>query len=366
MTPPEPRPLRVLHVVESYGGGVASALHDYVRAVPEAEHHLVRAVRPGTWVAGNEDAFYASVSDLPARSPVKAMRTIREEALRKHVDLVHAHSSFAGGLTRLAVRSTRFPVVYTPHCFAFERLDVSWAARLAYRSVENILSLNTTVLAGCSRHETACGQRMIGHPHAVYVPNIAEGVQPHHVNVPEAEIDVVGVGRLGPQKAPHWFAEAVDQLQASFPRRIRATWVGGGEGPAEAELRSRGIEVTGWVSRADATRLVAGARAYLHTAAWEGAPMSILEAVALGVPTVVRQIPSLDEVPAAAAARTPADAAGILRMLLDPSSDFGTEVLREWRTTFRSNTASEQRAALLHAYELATMAHGPGERHRTR
>ena len=31
----------VLHVVEAFGGGVAAAVRDYARAVPECEHHLL-------------------------------------------------------------------------------------------------------------------------------------------------------------------------------------------------------------------------------------------------------------------------------------------------------------------------------------
>jgi glycosyltransferase involved in cell wall biosynthesis len=54
------------------------------------------------------------------------------------------------------------------------------------------------------------------------------------------------------------------------------------------------VHVTGWLPRADALSLLATAHVYLHTAAWEGSPITLLEAADLRVPVVARSIPALD------------------------------------------------------------------------
>ena len=56
-------------------------------------------------------------------------------------DVIHAHSSKAGAVTRLArLLHPRVPVVYTPHGYAFAGYFSRPAERLAYRWVERILA----------------------------------------------------------------------------------------------------------------------------------------------------------------------------------------------------------------------------------
>src|SRR5215218_2275472 len=88
------------------------------------------------------------------------------------------------------------------------------------------------------------------------------------------------LGRLLPQKGPNFFRRAVELSQAlALP--LRWIWVGGGEAADERALRDAGAEVTGWLSRSQALGWLATADVYVHTASWEGLPVSVLEAAAL-------------------------------------------------------------------------------------
>ena len=75
-----------------------------------------------------------------------------------------------------------------------------------------------------------------------------------------------------------------------------------------------GVEVTGWLEQDVAVKEIADCDVYLHTAAWEGYPMTILEAFELGMPVVARTIHALTSEPRGA--RLVADPAAAITELL--------------------------------------------------
>ena len=60
--------------------------------------------------------------------------------------------------------------------------------------------------------------------------------------------------------------------------------------------------MTGWLPRSEAIRLLAESTAYVHTARWDGAPMTMIEAHALGLPQVAISTPAVADGPALVAA----------------------------------------------------------------
>lgn len=50
---------------------------------------------------------------------IKKIRSIRKIIKRRHPDIVYCHSSFAGGLGRMAAAGLPCKVVYNPHGWAF-------------------------------------------------------------------------------------------------------------------------------------------------------------------------------------------------------------------------------------------------------
>src|SRR5437764_76803 len=96
------RPRRILHVIESFGGGSEAAMRQFVLSTPQFEHHLLRAVRVGEYVEGESLSEFASVADLPS-ALLGRSRAIRDAVSKKGIDVVHAHSSFAGALVRISI-----------------------------------------------------------------------------------------------------------------------------------------------------------------------------------------------------------------------------------------------------------------------
>lgn len=332
---------RVLHVAESFGGGVATAMSEYLRSTSELEHHLLYGRRAQLTPDLLEP--YASATELT--SARAAIGAVRRAVAKVRPDVVHAHSSFAGAYVRLAMRRGRPRVVYTPHCFAFERRDIGVPVRMGYRAAERLLALNTDVIAGCSRYERDLGASWIGAERAVYLPNIARCDDVP--DAPGARRRVVGLGRLDPQKDPMWFADAAGRITSD----AELLWIGGGDESVAAQLRERGVEVTGWVPRGEALALLAGARVYLQSSAWEGFPMAILESSALGVPAVIRQLQAVPESPRELTAADPAAAAEIVNRLLDEPAAHD-DAVRQWHEALAENNPQTQRERLLTAYGI--------------
>lgn len=346
----------VLHVTEAFGGGVAAAIHTYAELIPEAEHHvLVRERQDAPLTRGGWRDSFAEVSFLP-QGHRAAIRATREHIRQLRPAVVHSHSSYAGFYARMV--SQAFPdvrQVYTPHGWGFTRLDKSWAHRGAYWTVEALLSRRTDALAACSPDEESAAPRLGKRMSVTYVPNTApedlmQSTEVPAVPAPEGEgLLVVGAGRLGPQKDPEFFAQAIRSVRLAG-HQIRAQWVGGGDPEAEQRLRDQGIDVTGWTSPRQTVAMLARADLYLHTARWEGFPLTVLEAHERRVPTVLRDIKSFSEIPWTLKLREPED---LSQAWSELATDFGRAMLLQGAdVALAENTRLVQERRLREAYGM--------------
>lgn len=281
---------RVLHVTEAMGGGITSALAAYARSTPDVDHHLVFCERGDFRTGQSLEENFASISNV-GRGPRALYRAIPEALKRVRPDILHLHSAWAGAVGRL--RSPRVPIIYTPHSFFFERANLSVIPRATARQIERLLAGRTSIAACVSPYETELAQGL--GMRAQYVPNEAGQLPPDLVRAwggERARREVVTVGRLSAQKDPAFFLQVVRDVRA---RGVDVQWVWAGDGDDECktQLQSLGVEVTGWAARDVTLNRVATSSLYLHTAAWEGSPMTLLEAEEIGVPIVARSIPAL-------------------------------------------------------------------------
>jgi hypothetical protein len=170
--------LLVVHVTESFASGVAAAIRDFVRNCPSADHCLVYSARAEAAVTAAEYADFDQIVELPNGhlARVRFIRKLVGDLGRPA--LIHAHSSKAGAYVRLGIRRSGHPIVYSPHCYAFERLDVSWPVRQLFRAVEWMLSFNTTGYATCSFREAELSHWPLSRPNVVVVPNVARVDRP--------------------------------------------------------------------------------------------------------------------------------------------------------------------------------------------
>ncbi|MEQ4715450.1 glycosyltransferase family 4 protein [Nonomuraea sp. B19D2] len=167
---------------------------------------------------------------------------------------------------------------------AFGRFLEGPVARWSYRRHESVAVSPSTVRAMRER---------LGWDGPVHiVPNGVSIARPADV-VKSPAPRLVCLGRLVAHKRVHLLLDAVTQLRERWPG-LTVDVIG--RGPEEARLRARlpeGVTLHGYLPEEDKARLVARAWVHVSASQGEGWGLSVLEAAALGVPTVAFDVDGL-------------------------------------------------------------------------
>lgn len=294
----------VVHVVESLGAGTATAVGQYV-GVPDVEHRLLGRIRAGSFVA---EPWLERMQARLCHSPL-ALLVLWLRERRRDVDVVHAHSTVAGLITRVFRHPTAV-TVYSPHGMAalHHRRPL---VRAVLQRAERLLARRADVIAVVGEAERAevsallPGARVVLVPHALVAP---DGVRRRR----DRAAAVVAVGRLSHQKAPETVADLPERLA---DLGLEWTWVGEGDVERQQALVAGGWTVLGWRPHAEVQKLVEDALVLLHPARYEGFPLAVVEALALGTPVVARAIGPLQGLAGTALFEEEGESAGLVRRL---------------------------------------------------
>ncbi len=331
-----------MHVVESYEGGVEVAIKSYIEnSPPHIEHCLLYGLRPyrvyEDWAVSSE-----LLSLSLSKNPIKSYFSIRKHYRKWRPDIVHLHSSYAGLVGRLTMIPRR-KILYSPHGYAFQRTDVNAVLRTCYLLIEYLLSLRCKATVVCGFGEQKLAESLLNKT-VICAPNFASIAQDQKP-FQDKTFDLVMAGRLTPSKDPCFFIETVKAL--SKKPDLKVLWIGDGDQDQVARLKKHGIELTGWVSGDEVINYLSRANVYFHSAAWEGNPISVLEAAELGLPILVRDITAFCDLPSDSKASSPKHAAQLIIDHLDGQTDKLFNVRDQINA---NNTQLMQSEALAKAY----------------
>jgi glycosyltransferase involved in cell wall biosynthesis len=306
--------VRVLEVLEAAAGGALRHLFQIAEHIDKDTFELTAAVSPLRMRATERDlarlrAAGVRVELLPMKRRIApladaaALRRLARLIREGGFDVVHAHSSKAGFLARVAARRAGVRrVFYTPHAFAFQRGGpLGWC----YRQLERLGARFGGVLVAVSPSEghLALGCRLTTEDRLRVIPNnippppelTAEDRRRARaaLALPPDGMVLGTVGRLVPQKDPLGLVEATALLVTSHQARL----VFVGDGPLERktmELAERlGIRdrVLFAGFREEPGPLFAAFDVYVQPSRWEGLPYALLEAMGRGLPVVATDVP---------------------------------------------------------------------------
>lgn len=306
--------MRICFVLEASGGGAGRHVLDLSRGLVARGHevHLVYSpVRAEPIFLESLREARVSLSQLDIQRGIgpadlkSAWQLGRLLSEKGPFDVVHAHSSKAGAVLRLAP-GHHGKIVYTPH--AFRSLDPTTRPlpRAFFDIVESLLALRTDALILVSQDE--CDHALRAGISARKLHVIRNSIPPlalrpraevrRELRVADGEVVVGFVGRFSYQKAPEIFVEALEDVMAVQPRVV-AVMVGDGDQRPEVARRVAASPF------ADRFRLVGARRSadYLAgfdllamTSRYEAMSYVMLEALAAHLPLVTTPVAGAGEI----------------------------------------------------------------------
>jgi len=334
----------VLHVTECFEGGVGKAIRSYADNTDAFEHQLLAV---GNDVDDERNlSRFARVTDLED-GLWKRVSQIRQIASAGGADLIHAHSSWAGVYARL--RSMSVPIVYEPHGYAFEM--ASRVRRLSYFSAERLLGLRRiAATAVLSPREELLARTVSPGSSVILIPNsptIARYLSdPAEALIRPAPI-ITMIGRVCAQKDPEYFVRLLEEVRVGIPD-ARGRWIGDGDFHAVEVLKAAGVEVTGWRDPKSLTAKLDETSVYVHTAQYEGFPLSVLDAAARRVPIHARAIPAFDGSPIAQHLTVRDHADAVVRTVEDPEHRASIVSLGEELLALMNSSEQENKLTTLY------------------
>lgn len=233
-------------------------------------------------------------------SPLRVLAAVRAllQLIRKHKpDILHAHSSVAGVVARIAGRLAGVPVVYTVHGFGFKpeapRLQ-RWAAWIAEWPLARI----TDHMICVSEYERQLARKLPIAPDRLSVVLNAVAETSHLADPRHRPVRVVMVARLAPPKRHDLLLEALALIRNQLGYEVPASLIGGGPALEPCHVLARklnlqAVEFMGDVN--DVPRRLAQHHIFVLMSDHEGLPISIIEAMRAGLAIVASDLPGIRE-----------------------------------------------------------------------
>lgn len=274
---------KILMVCEAFGGGVFTYVTQLCNdMVGNFEVYLAYSIRPQTPKNYRDfldpkvhliELKYVGVNGfVNIKNDIKGIKELRNIEKEINPDIIHLHSSIAGGIGRLAYKGKNNAVLYTPHGYAHILMGKGMKS-IVYKMAEKFLGKGNSITLTCCESEDEEARKLCKRTAYIETGINLDDLSKSLSNVKPLKIDkftVFTLGRACVQKQPKLFNEI-----AKLVPEAKFIWIGSGE--LENELTEPNIEVTGWKPRNVALAIAKGANAFILCSLGEAIAMSLLE-----------------------------------------------------------------------------------------
>lgn len=307
--------MKLLHILEATQGGTRRHVLDLLPALVRQGFACDLIYSPLRYPAFRHDAELLEAQGVRCFSipmargfggklDAQTLLALQAHFKAHSYDVVHCHSTKAGFVGRLAA-PWKTPVVYTPHCIAFDT-SLPRLQRRAARVMEKLLAPRTAHFIAVAQHEA----RVIWRAHLCArgrLSVIYNGIELSEFDTilhsnPKTHRDKLTIGcfgRLTRQKNQAALLRALPTVQRAVPQ-AELLLVGSGED--ETDLRALAARLHIEKSVIFAGEIEEARPHYLRCdiaaqpSRWEGCPYSILEAMAARLPVVATGVGGIPEV----------------------------------------------------------------------
>ena len=233
---------------------------------------------------------------------LKAIQEIRTIVAENHYDVVHCHTPIAAMCTRLACRPLRkkgVKVIYTAHGFHFYK-GAPLKNWLLYYPMEKLCSYFTDLLITINREDYVLAQKKLKAKRVEYVPGVGidvdkfrdvivdRAMKRREIGIPEDAVLLLSVGELNHNKNHEMVIRAIAEMEVYY--------VIAGRGNLQKYLQeliddlgiTHRVKLLGF--RTDIAELCKTADMLVFPSIREGLPVSLMEAMACGMPIACTRI----------------------------------------------------------------------------
>jgi glycosyltransferase involved in cell wall biosynthesis len=362
-------PQKVLLIVNAliHGGAEVQLMHLAI-GLAESEHHVTLCCVDGTYVDLQPlERAGVEIVSLHAQKRLQRITALpRLVRLARHADIVHCTIWDASLWGRIAAILARKPVVVADH--ATDRsihVSSTGANRASWIALHNrVLDRFTyaTVACATSQREVLLGEGVSadkivhianGLPIAQLVASAEHGSSREDLGIPQNTPIVMQVGVFRPEKNQLGAFEAVTLIRNTV-KDAQLVFVG--DGPTRQRVEEGVGKAETWIHflgyRSDVPALLALADVMVQPSTADAMPMTVLEAMALGVPVVATDVGDVCSMldGGGGICVPPRDAEAMARACTTILSDESRRLAMGTAGTRRA--AAFDSSAMVHSYEL--------------
>lgn len=305
--------IRILHVAQAAGG-----VDRYIRMLLK----YLDKEKFGNILVCSQDFHEEDYRDLVdsfeqvemtraiGSSDLKAIKEVRALIKKYNPDIVYAHSSKAGAITRVADIGLKNHCIYNPHGWAFN-MRCSAKKKAMYTAIEKIAApfCDKIICISDAEKQSALDKKICREDklqvifNGVDIESYENGVRGTikriDLNIPEDAFVVGMVGRMSPQKAPDVFVKMAKHVKDEVPN---AHFIIVGNGNQEDEIRkyaedndfSNSLHITGWVDNPMSYVELFDVACLLSR--WEGFGLALPEYMMAGKPIVASRVDAIPNI----------------------------------------------------------------------
>jgi len=297
---------------------IVATVYNFISSFERSDIRILQEQGYEVWCACNTDEADGRLDEMGvhvvhipfARSPfsksnLSAYKQLVKLMRQERFDLMHCHTPVGGVLGRLAAGKCRLPrVIYTAHGFHFYTgaPKLNW---LLYYPIEKWLARKTDILITINQEDYQRACKQFKAKRVEYVPGVGvdlEGIQSvvqstdrkakrEEIGIREDEFLVLSVGELNENKNHQVVIRALAELNdTNFQYVICGKGVLAQELQQLAESLGIGNRVKLLGHRKDVIEIMACADLFVHPSYREGLPVSVMEAMAAGLPVIGSRI----------------------------------------------------------------------------
>lgn len=289
--------MKIMHIIESSATGTLSVVTMLANSQIKNNNDVYviysrRSDTPENIATLFDPRIELVEIDMAMRKFPASCILLRKTIAEKNPSIIHLHSSLAGFVGRLAnIGNKKNRVIYSPHCISFMRKDIGKVKEYVFKTLERVANFIPSTYVACSKSEYESIKTNLSIKNIEVINNAYDGEASFEFSVSDLglknkkKVEIITVGGIRNQKDPTSFSLLAKSLTN---KPVNFTWVGDGEDNLKRLLQEAGVSVTGWLPKTEVMKLVRRSDIYVSTAKWEGMPISILEAMASGVPVVAK------------------------------------------------------------------------------